>query len=85
MHSETRNVISQIWEWYFGSQWYEVYDFIEYISNSESPAESDVFMAYYNTILERESSGFRFNNGIIAPITNKSEIDKIASAIINLT
>jgi hypothetical protein len=39
------------------------------------------FISEANRILEEESSGYRFVNGILAPITNPSELESIADAI----
>ncbi len=71
----------EIREWFFQWTWFEIYDFIEFISNAESPSQTDQFVDFCNLVLEREFSGYRFINGIIAPITSKSEVEEIDSAI----
>ena len=73
----------QIREWFFQWEWYEIYDFIEYISRIESPTQSDKFIEFCNILFERELSGYRFINGIIAPITSELEVKEIDNAIIN--
>jgi len=75
----------QIRKWFFQWEWYEVYDFIEYITKTESPSNSDKFIEFCNNLFEKELSGFRFINGIIAPITNELEIKEIDDAINNST
>jgi hypothetical protein len=71
----------QIRKWFFKWNWYEVYDFIEYITKIESPTNSDRFVEFCNKVLERDRSGYRFINGIIAPITSEVEVKEIDKAI----
>ncbi len=68
-------------------KWFEVYDFLEFVANI-NPEEIyfsfqilQNFRIECNKILEREKSGYRFVNGIIAPITNSTEIQGIENAI----
>ena len=75
----------QIREWFFRWEWYEVYDFIEYITKIESNTSAEKFIIFCNELLEQELSGYRFINGIIAPITSESEIQEIDEAITNTT
>ena len=79
----TASTKAQIREWFFSWEWYEVYDFIEYITFKESPTYAHDFISFCNEILEKENSGYRFINGIIAPITSESEILEIDLAISN--
>lgn len=73
----------EIREWFYEWEWYEVYDFIEYISNIDCPTDSDKFRAFCNQLFEKEISGYRFINGVIAPITSKEEVNEIDTAILN--
>jgi len=75
----------QIRGWFFQWEWYEIYDFIEFLAKTKSPSDSVKFIEFCNNIFEKELSGFRFINGIIAPITNELEIKEIDDAIINST
>lgn len=68
--------------------WYELYDFLEFlvksISRSEFPDKTDLAIAMkteFNEILEKEMSGYRFIDMIIAPIITHSEIEEIGEAI----
>ena len=74
---------SEIRNWFFEWDWYEVYDFIEYITKINSPTNSNKFIEFCNKTLERDLSGYRFINGIIAPITSKLEIQEIDTALTN--
>jgi len=73
----------QIREWFFEWEWYEIYDFIEYITKIDSQTSSEDFINFCNDLLEKELSGYRFINGIIAPITSESEVQEIDQAINN--
>lgn len=71
----------QIRKWFFSWQWFEVYDFIEYIAGIECYTDEEEYINTCNIILERELSAYRFIDGVIAPITNESEINEIDDAI----
>ncbi len=73
----------QIREWFYEWEWYEIYDFIEYITKIESNTSAEKFIIFCNELLEQELSGYRFINGIIAPITSESEVQEIDEAITN--
>jgi hypothetical protein len=67
---------------FFNFQWYEVYDFVQFVATESSQKqENKVFMKYCNTILEREVSGWRFIGGKLVPITSKEEITEIEEAL----
>lgn len=76
-------VKAQIREWFFNWEWFEVYDFIEFVSKTDSPTDNIEFINFCNGILEKEISGYRFINGLIVPITSESEVSEIDSAISN--
>jgi hypothetical protein len=77
---ETRNVKNELRTWFFQCEWYETYDFIEFCTKNNL-FDIDSIISFYNNILEREVSGYRFVNGLISPITNESEINEIDQAI----
>ncbi len=64
-----------------GSDWYEVYDFLEFVGIQCPRMSSGPFMEACNVTLERERAAYRFVGGRIAPITNDLEIETIDSAI----
>lgn len=74
------HVKSEIRTWFFQCEWYEVYDFIEFCAKNNL-FDIESIISFYNSILEREVSGYRFVNGLISPITNESEIEEIDQAI----
>jgi hypothetical protein len=72
----------QLREFFFGCNWNQVYDFIEFVGNSYSDDVTNTeFMQASNRLLEREMSGYRFINGHIAQISDEGEILEIEQAI----
>ena len=76
--------------------WYKCFDFLEFIAKYISDEEflksyyigcpnlycfSYVFTHQTNTVLEEESSAYRFVDGIITKITSKVEIEEIDEAV----
>lgn len=81
---DSNRFINEIREKFFNSEWYEVYDFIEFIAqNFEVEEVNREFIEYCNRIMEREVSAYRFVGGKIAQITNHEEIQEIEDAITN--
>ncbi len=64
---------------FFGCEWYEVYDILEFISPYLS--ESKKFKDFCNNVLARDNAGYRFVGNIIAPISSETEIRAIDEAI----
>lgn len=62
------------------SEWYEVYDFIEIHIQCTEESQKNRLQIKYNDLLEYEKSGYRLVNGVISPITNKTEIASIETA-----
>ncbi len=66
-------------------QWWYIFNFLEFLNRH--PKETlpsyppGKFALEANKILEEESSGYRFINGYLTPITNLSEIASITNAI----
>ncbi len=77
------NTYEKIREWFYEWEWFEVYDFIEFISQVESPTDSKAFKEFCNNALEKEMSGYRFINDNIVEITDEKELQEIESAIEN--
>ncbi len=79
-----KDILAETIEQYmFSCKWYEFYDFLEFISGLAPLRKSGVksFEVECNKVLESELSGYRFINGIIAPLTNSSEMNSIENAI----
>jgi hypothetical protein len=83
--SEFFQLNAYIKQFYFQAEWFEIYDFIEFVplnykSDPYDPTNSR-FIEYCNKVLERELSAFRFINGILTKISTKEEIDAIEEAL----
>jgi AbiJ N-terminal domain 4 len=74
-------ILAFVRKYFFGCQWYEVYDFIEFVSDNFPYSGRDDYIKACNTVLETEVSAYRFVNGLIAPITDDVQIDEIDRAI----
>jgi len=73
---------NEIREYFFNCEWYEVYDFIEFVANNYSDESvNNIFMKACNSILERELSAYRFVGGKITQITSEAEISEIEEAL----
>lgn len=68
--------------YFFECEWYEVYDFLEFVvDNYPDDEKNQNFMDFCNSVLEREVSGYRFIQGKIAQITSDEEIAEIEKAL----
>jgi len=69
-------------EYFFGCEWNEVYDFIEFIANNyPDKAANARFMKFCNTLLEQELSAYRFVDGLITQVTDEQEVSEIEDAL----
>lgn len=92
---KTFDELSRVWpsdykfikEKFFQYQWFEVYDFLEFIAKSygNNPYGNnptlESFIDLCNYVLEREFSGYRFVGSTITPITSETEIETIKEAL----
>jgi hypothetical protein len=52
-HVDERSTISWIKNWYYKSEWYEVYDFIEFVMQN---VDNTSLVSYLNSVLESEKA-----------------------------
>ncbi len=69
-------------KWFFNAEWYEVYDFIEFLSSYNLRYSNTTFHESINIVLKLEMSGYRVINGSIVQITSEEEIAEVEKAII---
>jgi hypothetical protein len=63
---------------FFNGQWYEIYDFIEFLASLDlRSVNTDEFIEVTNNLLEKEFSAYRFIDRKIVPISNKIEVEEI--------
>jgi hypothetical protein len=75
-------VLKQLRQHFFGSEWFEVYDFVEFVAaNYPRYQFRDPFLAACNAMLQREVSGYRLVDGIVSPITDKEQLAAIGQAL----
>ena len=73
--------------YFYSLIWFELYDLIEFLVTNngrilEHPTlRGDQLIDNYNFIFERESAGYRFINGSLAPISNPAEVSELNEAI----
>ena len=84
LSDDWEKVLQQLRDYFFKAQWFEVYDFIEFITNSfphDYHETNKGFMTECNHIFEREMGGYRFVGGQITKIVEEEEIKSIEKAI----
>ena len=72
------DILQFIRSYFFESEWYDVYNFLEYVLSSR---KDDNLIKGINKILEIELSGYRFIDSHFVPITDEIEIKAIQNAI----
>lgn len=75
------NCLKEIREFFFKAQWYEVYDFIEFVVNYGPNDGKKELIKALNSVLEQENSAYRFVNEQIVEITSVEEIETIESVL----
>ncbi len=72
------DILEQIRGSYFSADWYEVYDFLEYVI---SIRKCPKLITGINKILERELSGYRYIESAFVPVTDEVEIEAVQKAV----
>ena len=81
MPSQHYEIEAAIKKYFYGCQWYEVYDLIEFTARNLEYPHDDEFSSLINPVLERELSGYRFISGQVVAISDENEIASIESAL----
>ena len=82
MSPNALDFVSQIKDYYYRFEWYEVYDFIEFISQQYPDERTNKgFRKECNQVLQKECSAYRFVGKQITQLTSKEEIESIEVAI----
>ena len=77
--TDTKHLLSNLF--FREYQWFEIYDFIEFIAQLDIQQSGTSFRIYVNGILQREMAGYRFVDELIVPITDETEIAELEEAI----
>lgn len=71
-------VVGQLRAHFFGCEWYEAYDFIEFVANNYNRYQfRDSFAQSCNLVLEKEVSAYRFVAGLLSRITDQEQQQEI--------
>ena len=82
LDDEWGEVHSQLRKYFFDCEWYEVYDFLEFVAgNYDRYQFKEKFIDACNQTLEKEVSAYRFVDGLISRITEQQEVDEIERAL----
>lgn len=75
-------VYPQVRKHFFECEWYDVYDFIEFVANNyDRYGFKEEIISACNRLLEREVSAYRFVGGIITQVTEVQEVEAIEGAL----
>lgn len=75
---DSYKTLAAIRKHFFSSEWYEVYDFIEWTLNY---FKDEDLTSSVNAILERELAGYRYVGGMFTDITDEAEIALLEEAL----
>ncbi|NBD19802.1 hypothetical protein GTZ97_03835 [Aquabacterium fontiphilum] len=75
------NCYERLRKHFFQAEWYEVYDFVEFVANYGPEQQKARFIELANSYLERENSAYRFVNDRICEITSAEEISTVEEAL----
>lgn len=78
----TTKAIEAIREFFFETEWFDVYDLLEFTASKLGKSRAS-FVAACNQVLEREMSGYRLIDCTVTPITSSAELDAIDEALRN--
>jgi len=67
--------------YFFNCEWNEVYDFLEFVVERCPYGDKQGFIAACNSYLEKECSAYRVVDGVVARITDETEINAIEEAL----
>jgi len=77
----TRDIAIEIRNRFYRWDYLKVYDFIDFLAQTDSSLHIEEFVNAMNLVLKRELSGYRFIDHQLAPITNEQEINEIDNAL----
>lgn len=74
-----KRILKSIRKFFFGCEWYEVYDFLEFVS--EYQKDNLELTKAINAVLEREFAGYRLISGNVVDITDEQEVQMLQEAL----
>jgi hypothetical protein len=80
--SEDYQIERKIRLYFMESEWWEVYDLIDYTARAPvAGVDHDKFVAMVNQILEQECAGWRFIDSHLAAVSSELEVNEIGDAL----
>lgn len=80
--THTSEAIKVIRGFFFEAEWFEIYDFVEFLCEKLGKSRS-AFITWCNEALEQEMAGYRLTDCAITPITSSAELEAIDDALRN--
>lgn len=77
---QPKHALVQLKHWVVNTDWYKLYDLLEFIVGSIQPSRIFAFESACNKVLERERSAFRLLKGTVIPITDMVEFRAVMEA-----
>ncbi|MFZ1702344.1 MAG: hypothetical protein WBO10_02730 [Pyrinomonadaceae bacterium] len=68
-------------DFFFNGEWWEVYDFIEYLLGNVQVSWGEPLSATLNQYLEEENAAYRIVHNQVVEITNPQEIESVGEAL----
>jgi hypothetical protein len=82
LNNDWLEVYKQLRSYFFGCDWFEVYDFTEFVAKNYSGYQfKEHFVDACNNVLEKEVSAYRFVGDTISRITEQQEVEEIEQAV----
>lgn len=76
------DAIGKIRGWFMAAAWHDVYDFVEFVAGLDFPhGNAHEYIKFCNRVMEKELAGYRFIEGVLAPISNKEEVSEIEETL----
>lgn len=69
--------------YFFGAQWYEVYDFIEYVVETVEEGDAEELSSALNHMLSDENAAYRLVDYKVVEITSEEEVQEIEQALVS--
>lgn len=73
--------VNELRGYFFSAEWYNVYNFIDFVFKNSAPVNGREFRNAINSVLESELSGYRYIEDNLVPISNEREINEIEDVL----
>jgi hypothetical protein len=73
--------VTRIKNWFYKSEWYDAFDFIEFVAQFDNDRDFSIAEQAFNNVLKQEVSGYRLLDGQVVQITAEEEIAAVQEAL----